>query len=952
MSDSSTRRKLSAIAEPAALDTVPKVPFCMTANVGSNKRPVYVEGKQILAFTENIGNETTPIYMKNGEFVAGRSTANVNIETNPEFEAEPWVARFTLNPGTPEAHEYVVHAAAGGGGGTFTNLNVPLLTPMWFDHVPADSKSWIVSDGEFHDGTVDAYTKIYNHLITECQRLDGVWYENDKTMSFGSIEVRYHECADGHRVCICDTTDAETVRTSLNSIVDSHPEFGTAWFYIINKDEPKFYLPRTRYGFHGDLGYVKFRYTDDQAMRLYFHTGLGPGSEDKMDKVTEANGFASDATPGNLAAFSSRTPGQVVDSGHKIADPSGEPGESDLVTVKYMKTAGGAGGVVDGELWKDPTSVPITVTGLQMHTYVVEHDCYLGINVFDTNQTADTTISAYVNNKLMWQIGEAEAAGQGVDDLCHCIPVKAGSQVMVKLSVATRYTNPSIIFSEYKFKPVSESGGSIGTGGGVIDGSVYTTETIDVDTKVTEISYIVQNDCLLAILPVSGDWSQATNKHISVQVNGNDVARFGDIWPDSHDASKTSHAIPVQRSSVVKIVKSDGKNIMDVAGSVKFIEYKLQSLAPQIAMPNYDVTSMAVTNGWTATQNGWIVCRTGTNNGTAYVYVNGIEVVGLQANSGGAYFQNKDIVPISEGDKVTYNGNTSVYFFPCKPVPQSNASDSGFNTSGGTITGATWKAPVEKKITAKGAQTVEYVTEHPCYLGIHIHDLSHNGATTIRAYVNNTLVWEMPEARDVGNTADNLCHGIPVSSGSLIRVEFDVQLTTATSGITFTEFKLQSLDVRLAMPDWDESKGKDIESGYKATTNGYVVIDGTQVTTVKVNGVLAGHGGNGANYINFACPIPVSAGDIITFEGRVSEEPGAKFYPCKHVDQDRSSGTSSTDTILNLLYPVGSIYLDGNNGTVCPLQAALPGSAWENVGTKLMIGGMTGIDVTIWKRTA
>ena len=333
MNESVQRTNIPTIRKPFGADLPPRVPYCLADNVGSPVCPVYVEGKQIKASDADVGGPTTPIYLKNGVFVAGRSTANLSVETNPEFETEPWIARLVLNPDSPDEHEYVLHAAGGSGSSEFENLNVPLLTPMWFDYVPADTKSWISSDGNFHSGTNADYARIWNHLSTEC-----AGKTNNKSQTFGSITIDYFECADGHHVCICNNATAEGVRTKLNTLVDtSHPEIGTAWFYIINTDTKEFYLPRTRYGFHGDLNYVKFAQAGEHAMRLFFHTGNGPGSDNKMDKVTTENGFEADAVAGNVAIYSSREPGQVIDSGHKIVSGVGTPAGTDLVTVDYMK---------------------------------------------------------------------------------------------------------------------------------------------------------------------------------------------------------------------------------------------------------------------------------------------------------------------------------------------------------------------------------------------------------------------------------------------------------------------------------------------------------------------------------------------------------------------------------------------------------------------------------------
>lgn len=47
------------------------------------------------------------------------------------------------------------------------------------------------------------------------------------------------------------------------------------------------------------------------------------------------------------------------------------------------------------------------------------------------------------------------------------------------------------------------------------------------------------------------------------------------------------------------------------------------------------------------------------------------------------------------------------------------------------------------------------------------------------------------------------------------------------------------------------------------------------------------------------------------------------------------------EEILNLIYPVGSIYFDGSNGEVCPLTSVITGSEWQKIGNKLLTDGST-----------
>ena len=62
-----------------------------------------------------------------------------------------------------------------------------------------------------------------------------------------------------------------------------------------------------------------------------------------------------------------------------------------------------------------------------------------------------------------------------------------------------------------------------------------------------------------------------------------------------------------------------------------------------------------------------------------------------------------------------------------------------------------------------------------------------------------------------------------------------------------------------------------------------------------------------------------------------------------YVRRESSGGTSSNgltmEQVLNQIYPVGSIYLDGNGNSTCPLATVISGSEWVSLGTKLLTGG-------------
>ena len=104
----------------------------------------------------------------------------------------------------------------------------------------------------------------------------------------------------------------------------------------------------------------------------------------------------------------------------------------------------------------------------------------------------------------------------------------------------------------------------------------------------------------------------------------------------------------------------------------------MQSLAPQIAMPDYKAAPITANNGWTATENGWLRIAYGGNlSGTAsaYVQIDGV-TVSHATHVSNTTNTNTDgiIVPIGKNSVVTIVANSGFVvqcdFYPCKTVPQ------------------------------------------------------------------------------------------------------------------------------------------------------------------------------------------------------------------------------------------------------------------------------------------
>lgn len=208
----------------------------------------------------------------------------VNTLTHKQFKAAQEAG--TLSPyelyGTPD-----------------TSVRLPVLTPMWFDHITNDV-SWLRADTfSWHSG--DVYKAAYNHLVDDLSNdIKYYWggytygtYKRNPAVGddvysvsgfdFGSVvgtvtaydeetatitvngttatrngynllntqretiagvEVIFYLAPDGHKIVPAGSVGETAVEAIYNAT-------GVAWYYIVDPLNNKFKLPRTKYGFVG-----------------------------------------------------------------------------------------------------------------------------------------------------------------------------------------------------------------------------------------------------------------------------------------------------------------------------------------------------------------------------------------------------------------------------------------------------------------------------------------------------------------------------------------------------------------------------------------------------------------------------------------------------------------------------------------------------------------------------
>lgn len=111
-----------------------------------------------------------------------------------------------------------------------------LFQASWFDHKP-ESVSWLRADTfSWQDG--DVYFAAYNELFAQY----GAETSVEETNTVGSVSVTCKRTPKGYKICTSDQAD---------NIAALYENTGVAWYYILDTENKRFKLPRTKWSFVG-----------------------------------------------------------------------------------------------------------------------------------------------------------------------------------------------------------------------------------------------------------------------------------------------------------------------------------------------------------------------------------------------------------------------------------------------------------------------------------------------------------------------------------------------------------------------------------------------------------------------------------------------------------------------------------------------------------------------------
>lgn len=108
----------------------------------------------------------------------------------------------------------------------------PLLYSFWSDHILHRVDSLRADTFSWQSGKV--YEAVYDELVAE--------YDNENSLEETEGGITFKRTPKGYKI-----TDG----TQETAILDKYNTYGIAYYYILDKDNTQFKLPRTKFGFEG-----------------------------------------------------------------------------------------------------------------------------------------------------------------------------------------------------------------------------------------------------------------------------------------------------------------------------------------------------------------------------------------------------------------------------------------------------------------------------------------------------------------------------------------------------------------------------------------------------------------------------------------------------------------------------------------------------------------------------
>ncbi|MBR2391950.1 MAG: collagen-like protein, partial [Elusimicrobiaceae bacterium] len=124
---------------------------------------------------------------------------------------------------------FVTGGVSGGG------ADIPLLSHTWEDHILNDASRLRADTFSWQSG--EMYVSAYNHLMADFEADPQI-----ETETVGNITISFYRAKDKHKIVLADQE---------SKVSDIYRATGVAWYYILDTENKRFKLPRTKFAFTG-----------------------------------------------------------------------------------------------------------------------------------------------------------------------------------------------------------------------------------------------------------------------------------------------------------------------------------------------------------------------------------------------------------------------------------------------------------------------------------------------------------------------------------------------------------------------------------------------------------------------------------------------------------------------------------------------------------------------------
>lgn len=328
-------------------------------------------------------------------------------------------------------------------------INVPILTPMWFDH-KVTNPEWIESEMEYtinnNYGWLNqgSAPKIYEHLRGD------VSTATSKTETVAGVTITYYESEDKHKIVVAngEAWDGTSYQKYANAVDSIFEKTGIAWYYILDETNGCFRLPRTKFqsfalgnsvtvpvvGNGNTLGFTEgsgrtfgiFNYGGAYGFNPTSNLGpVGTSATHYSEYYSGLMGVSTDPSKSGLIA--SGTLKSETDANFYLY----------FCAAEYVSSSGGggSGGVIDGTLLCDATIKEVTITPTVQKVYTVQNDCALFIldGIVDGHDNQAYTTCYYLDEECTLPVfSHSESYTTYAEDYGSLVPLKKGCDIYVK----------------------------------------------------------------------------------------------------------------------------------------------------------------------------------------------------------------------------------------------------------------------------------------------------------------------------------------------------------------------------------------------------------------------------------------------------------------------------------------------------------------------------------------